>query len=500
MVAVSSAAADKSKSARALNHAASLTKASSRSQARSSPSSVNLRDLSGVLATHVSLPYSVREGYTLDPCDSNDDCNDPRFCLDLGDNGSPCASSTGCRCAPFIFQVCAKSSMCVEGEVCGTFAENATNNPFCMSEAIVDASSELVEVNGGALSGEVCNSDEDCLVPRLCVFGDGACTPSEDCFCLPNPAQSCKSSSSCVPGEVCAKKDDLSPVCLSSSFVDVAPGWCKVELCEESTSTPVPAESDVPSPSPDSVSSPSPSPGVSPPSSSPESTPLSTDGLTFSRCRETSDCNGDRICYRYLPEVDGDEAVECGNEEVCFCWPPKGIVQRCASSATCTDEICAEAVDSDPKLIFCVSKKAEQELDFLKEVEEPSTPSPFPTSAGTLPPPEEEPCIDVRALRHMTPDELVYTNHATAKVLCDSKDSCATAAHIVIFEKKAIMMKTYCDIVGCVEKRMDVNSPRYKRGLLVESGTTGLKFTAFAARYGTVVEEAIISYVVRLGF
>lgn len=62
-----------------------------------------------------------------------------------------------------------------------------------------------------------------------------------------------------------------------------------------------------------------------------------------------------------------------------------------------------------------------------------------------------------------------------------------------------MMMRSYCRKVACVEKRMYVNSMRYKKGLRVGSRTDGLLYTAFAARFETSVEESVLRGAVRVG-
>lgn len=109
-------------------------------------------------------------------------------------------------------------------------------------------------------------------------------------------------------------------------------------------------------------------------------------------------------------------------------------------------------------------------------------------------------CIDVQALTHLESHQLVYSEHAHAEVLCDAKGSCATPGHIVVYFRKGMMMKTYCETVGgCTRKIIMVNSPRLTAVRRVESKTEGLMYTAFAARYETVVEEAAMAVLVRAG-
>lgn len=61
-------------------------------------------------------------------------------------------------------------------------------------------------------------------------------------------------------------------------------------------------------------------------------------------------------------------------------------------------------------------------------------------------------------------------------------------------------MSSYCREVPCVRRLIQVNSPRYKRELLIRSNTAGLQYTAFAARYNSLVEEIFFRAAVRLRF
>lgn len=62
-----------------------------------------------------------------------------------------------------------------------------------------------------------------------------------------------------------------------------------------------------------------------------------------------------------------------------------------------------------------------------------------------------------------------------------------------------MMMRTYCGIVGCIERVIHVNSPKYKKGVKVSSNSQQFTYTALAARYGTKVEEGVLSVAVRFG-
>lgn len=142
------------------------------------------------------------------------------------------------------------------------------------------------------------------------------------------------------------------------------------------------------------------------------------------------------------------------------------------------DEICAKHNSELVDFAFCATEERVNEDDDLEKLV----------------------CVDARALAHLPRDALVYEEHRKARVLCDVRGACATAGHMVRFEGRAMMMRSYCAVVGgCVERVMRVNSPRYRRGLVVKSRTEGLVFTAFAARYGTKVEEGVLATAVHVG-
>lgn len=107
-------------------------------------------------------------------------------------------------------------------------------------------------------------------------------------------------------------------------------------------------------------------------------------------------------------------------------------------------------------------------------------------------------CIAAEALAHLPSTHLVYPEHAQALVLCDLHGSCATPGHIVEYLGTGMMMKTYCYTVGgCEENIMPVNSPRMSKVRRVKSKTTGLIYTAFAARHETSLEEHAMAVLVR---
>lgn len=181
-----------------------------------------------------------------------------------------------------------------------------------------------------------------------------------------------------------------------------------------------------------------------------------------------------------------------------------------------------ETVDREPPAVMpvgegedeTVSPTEEDELgELVTESDEPdgdvisdgigSSPAPELEDGsegdGATDEPEDEICIGVHHLSHMTYKELVYSTHRVARVLCDKQDSCATPGHIVLYRGEAMMMRKYCTITRCVQKIMRVNSPRYSRAARVDSHTQDLRFTAFAARYESAAEERLLGAFVRIG-
>lgn len=109
-------------------------------------------------------------------------------------------------------------------------------------------------------------------------------------------------------------------------------------------------------------------------------------------------------------------------------------------------------------------------------------------------------CIDANALSHLSSDELVYKEHRRGAVLCDKNGSCATPGHMVMYNGSFMMMSSYCShIGGCAKRVMNVNSPRHRRALKIDSRTDGLQYTSLAARYATVAEEHVLKTLLRVG-
>lgn len=120
-----------------------------------------------------------------------------------------------------------------------------------------------------------------------------------------------------------------------------------------------------------------------------------------------------------------------------------------------------------------------------------SDPSPSPESQAA--------CIALHHLQHLPVERLVFPTHVRARVLCDPHQNCATPGHVVQFDGRPMMMKSYCTLVTCTTSVRLVNSPKYERRVRISSRSSRLVFTAFAARYESGVEERLLSAAVRMG-
>lgn len=122
-----------------------------------------------------------------------------------------------------------------------------------------------------------------------------------------------------------------------------------------------------------------------------------------------------------------------------------------------------------------------------------------------LPQASEEPvdksCIAVHHLKEeRSRNALLYNRDVLARVLCDENESCATPGHMVTYRKRAMMMRSYCKLVGkCTERYLKVNGVKYERGKRVESRSAELSFSAFAARFESKLEELVLKTAVHMG-
>ena len=485
------------------------------------------------------LAVQVRVGLTRDVCSPDQDCVGSRECMvSEGEERFPCSNESDiCLCIPEEgTRACKYSFECVEGELCASMDKGS---PICLSKTWVAAQPTTVQTDG--LTWDGCEASSQCIAPRICrIFLDDEeefkeCNYNHDerCHCFgADGLTACETDADCPDsGEICAERTDMeldSFLCVSEDGVRRLSFWRSVSSTNPPIATPEPGTGP--------TSSPSATPTVQESqnctysyectegevcASTDRQDPLcrsetfvgedtatvQTDGLTWDDCEASSQCIAPRTC-----EIDlgNNEFKECNynHDERCHCFAERFTV--CETDADCLDrgEICAERTDKELDSFLCVSEDSVRRLSFWEaapiDTESTSAPptsatgSPLPKPTVALPPQSD--CIDVRALSHLSEEDLVFKTHFVAPVLCDSNDSCATPAHVVMYEGKPMMMRSYCAIVGCRKENMYVNSPKYYRRLVVKSKTSGLHFTVFAARYGTRLEELVISSVLRLGF
>lgn len=227
--------------------------------------------------------------------------------------------------------------------------------------------------------------------------------------------------------------------------------------------------------------------------------------FTLDNCVENDHCEGVRDCLWVSDRDFGICNEKLSKENICFCFPFTADLPICESDKNCApEEFCALLTEIKEPL--CVSRTY---LKFPEDFRPVDPPPPEDEETKPESVTNDEPaapkqtdggsCVDARALQHLPQQELVLDRHTLAKVLCDDNGSCATPGHVVLFEQKPMMMRTYCANVGCQESVMAVNSPRYQRLLRIDSRTKGLQYTSFAARYETVVEEAILGLAITVG-
>lgn len=256
-------------------------------------------------------------------------------------------------------------------------------------------------------------------------------------------------------------------------------------------------------------------------------------GLSGEPCNANSDvCIGGRICYE-APTSFTLLTSECTpSSETCYCFDSEAT---CESSDDCDDgERCYRGSVSGQDVSYCLACGVP--LDMFEDLEweyvdedpltcpsqspDGSTPTPSPTSVASAnesggdqndenddndgddddDDEDEEVCVSVDVLSSYTPEELVFPTHRRASVLCDIYDNCATPGHMVLYQERPMMMKTYCEQThGCSRRVKLVNSPRMRTALRIPSKSNHLQFLAFAAKLQSRTEEMVLSGLVRLG-
>lgn len=455
-------------------------------------------------------------GLSIDRCLSDKHCIGDRRCMAFElKNGktklSKCSDRVDkqCFCNPEKLQGCTTGSNCTLGESCmtGSF-QNFELNKKCVSNALFEVlSSRFYEVegerarspNGRGLNDDQCKYDWNCTSPRRCTHAVdvyGRCAGREGCRCKPliNPA--CTKNNDCASGENCVSAVDapFEPYCMSQIAMRNNPYLFQINDVRLAAGVPTPI-------------------------------PLGfSNGLTGDPCFDTSDCVAPRMCYhRFDLPVITDRTRCDGSVRNCLCKLPQGIEHNCTLSKDCADsrEACIMYKDEVPPNRRCMSAlaidaNANSGIQIQVEFGARQSPLPSPskevsyaessTSADTSVPvdPEESPsappCIDVKLLRAFKVEDLVYSQHVRASVLCDENGSCATSGHMVAFRNSAMAMKSYCAWhTKCTKRVAWVNSPRMKAGLRVDSATLGLKMTVYSARYESWAEERMLRQLIQLG-
>ena len=388
-------------------------------------------------------------GFTLDPCDTDADCVSPRLCKYMADKRLlQCDGADNCRCRPSLLTRCANSDICPEGEVCGG-GERVF--PLCLSESFLNSSpsTELItEPYGTGLTLEQCLTNADCQGDRECAVaapaGFSECTrPGLPCVCVPPVTTDCEKSSDCALEEVCADYGDVDTFWMSILYV----------------------------------------------ATDPRTTIVRGEALTAEPCGADEECKSPRTCSLMGEACDGRYG--------CTCEPKER--QECSKAGTCGPrEVCGKRLGTRPSCASSawVNRSKNWDRAFPEQTVGPQTTTSPQTTTVTIP---GHLCVGVHLLQHLDRKELAYETDEIGDVLCDSENSCATPEHIVIWRGIGMMMARYCEEVGCVRRRMKVNSPKYRRGLVVPSRTNGLVMSAFVARYGTRAEELVLGAAIRVG-
>eukprot|EP00178_Gracilaria_changii_P010885 TRINITY_DN31512_c0_g1_i1.p1 TRINITY_DN31512_c0_g1~~TRINITY_DN31512_c0_g1_i1.p1 ORF type:complete len:305 (+),score=27.76 TRINITY_DN31512_c0_g1_i1:80-994(+) len=265
-------------------------------------------------------------------------------------------------------------------------------------------------------------------------------------------------------------------------------------------------------------------------------------GANYSPCLDQSQCRSNRDC---LTTVSLTAPVRCTPGKYCTCVPRAEGSWRCSPNGSCDEfETCMPTPSFFPPDRVCVDNSQIETLRdeiFCKDdsVCKPSSricvvvaeglgvcAAPLPPRSNTVaeaeqsdvitasadekldgvddPAEQEHPsktaCIAAHHLEELREQNvLLYAADKTAHVLCDANDSCATTGHMVLFNGRSMMMKSYCAIVGCELRVAKVNSLRWSFASRVASHTEQLLFSTLSARFATRGEEALLSIAIRLG-
>lgn len=447
-------------------------------------------------------------GLTFDYCNSDNECIGDRKCsmftvfTETKKKTGKCKGSGSlCFCHETL-KNCSSGNDCENGESCANL-EMLDVKKKCISNAILAERStreyeiikkfkktEKGKLSKQKLTNDQCKFDWDCRGDRRCTYvGEswGRCAGRRACTCKPMITQPCSTHGECVSGEVCVRYADNSTdaFCTSanSKVFNVTSGT--VTFINETTAS--------------------------------GGERMRFRGFTQDPCSSTSDCSNGRKCMHIFKN-----GTECAghSDALCTCLPNE--FQDCKRSPDCEDgEVCVKLKDAHMSNATCMSRDAFdiEQSGFLKPLGLPTPlPTPIPSTPSATPsvsvegvissnldgepsesPEADESCVHVNLLSDFHSDSLVYRKARRAAVLCDGSGSCATPGHIVVYNGNAMSMASYCARHAenaCARRVALVNSPRMKHALRVPSLTAGLLMTAHAARFGSSMEEALISALV----
>lgn len=456
-------------------------------------------------------------GRPMDRCQTDSQCTGNSTCVEQKREEEkptkylPCggASSKLCYCRPDTFTSCSKLSDCNRGETCTTI-ENFNVTEGCVSNAFLDAVSgdgyQVIgkrghTVDGPKLTYDACKYDWNCKSPRRCThladsFLYGHCAGRKSCVCKPLVTPACASDADCEDGEKCATILDArsEPLCISRDALKNSTEYVPVGNVVAAVPTPIDASNST--------------------------------GYAGEACLSDTDCAAGRFCH-HITEFPNNATDHCANNRRnCICKIRIDKLESCTSSMNCTyNEVCTMYEDTFPAFGSCVSARLVDDGGLQGRVELGERPTGPPESVSPVPSPSdpngEKPCegencdnespsptagdrdavcIDIKLLSSFKRSQLVYQEDIRASVLCDATGSCATPGHMTTFRGVAMSMRTYCREHGpCSRRTAWVNSPRMSVGIRVETRTSGLHMTAFAARYETWLEEAVLKRVIHLG-
>ena len=315
------------------------------------------------------------------------------------------------------------------------------------------------------LNGDTCLSDSDCVQPRVCILpsdrqNNAPCTPNRgSCICIPTTFKDIRCNPQfgdrdCTPGERCADSTLGNAVCISANLID-----------QDKAANVTGPEGE---------------------------------GFTGETCLSHLGCRAPRLCFvdKTGPrEVCAEQGEgEVNRPEGCRCIPLRLSAcernDQCVDGEKCSRNVCtAQQISDFPPLLLQSLQQGKGNESVVVDSDGDIQNS---ISNGGV-------CIAVHHLRDAGIDELVFEEHKLAKVLCDHNGSCATPGHIVVWHALPMMMANYCESVGCTNKVVLVNSPRWRFGRRVQSHTDHLMFSALAARYETRAEEQVMKLAIRVG-